>query len=35
MNKDMRTRTIWMRDVAGNNRKADANWPTVRLLRGF
>lgn len=35
MNKDLRTRRAWMRDIPGYNAKADANWPTVRALRGF
>jgi YHS domain-containing protein len=35
MNKDMRTRAAWMRDIPGHNARADANWPRVQLQRGF
>lgn len=35
LNKDMGTRRAWMRDVPGNNMKADANWPQVMRLAGF
>lgn len=34
-NKDARTRTAWMRDIPGNNTKADANWPAVMRITGF
>lgn len=35
LNKDMGTRRAWMRDIPGNNSKADANWPNVMRLAGF
>jgi YHS domain-containing protein len=35
LNKDPRTRSMWMRDIPGNNTKADANWPAVMRQTGF
>lgn len=35
LNKDLGTRRMWMRDISGNNVKADANWPTVQRIAGF
>lgn len=35
LNKDARTRTMWMRDIPGNNAKSDANWPAVMRISGF
>lgn len=35
LNKDMGTRRSWMRDITGNNAKADANWPNVMRSAGF
>ena len=30
LNKDKKTRKIWLQDVPGNIRKADANWPGLK-----
>lgn len=35
LNKDLGTRRAWMRDIPGNNAKADTNWPNVMRIAGF
>ncbi len=35
MNKDMRTRTMWMRDIPGFIGRADTNWPRALSQMGF
>ena len=35
LNVDPKVRTMWARDIPGNNAKADKNWSDVAVHRGF
>lgn len=35
LNKNWLTSTRWRFDIPGNNRKSDANWPTVMRIPSF